>query len=202
MNGREDFIKDPLVSENSEEQFIKELKAGKESAFARLIEEHKNKVYRIALSLVKNPTDAEDIAQDVFIKVYTSVSTFKGNSSLATWIYKITYNMSLDFLKSHNRRLKRFKTLDDPEDSEVLNLSDESFLPEKAFENLELKKDLAEAMAKLPEDQRQIVELKDVHGFSYEDIIEMTGTKEGTVKSRLNRARASLRKMLQSKWNI
>lgn len=202
MNGREDFIKDPSFADNSEEQLIKELKAGKESAFNRLIEEHKNRVYRIALSLVKNPTDAEDVAQDVFIKIYTSVSSFKGNSSLATWIYKITYNMSLDFLKSKNRRIKRFKTLDDPEDAEILSLSDDSFLPEKAYENLELKKDLDAALEQLPEDQREMVTLKDVHGFSYEEIIEMTGLKEGTMKSRLNRARASLRKMLQSKWNI
>ena len=202
MNGREDIIKDPNFADNSEEQLIKELKAGKESAFNRLIEEHKNRVYRIALSLVKNPTDAEDVAQDVFIKIYTSVSSFKGNSSLATWIYKITYNMSLDFLKSKNRRIKRFKTLDDPEDAEILSLSDDSFLPEKAYENLELKKDLDAALEQLPEDQREMVTLKDVHGFSYEDIIEMTGLKEGTMKSRLNRARASLRKMLQSKWNI
>lgn len=202
MNGREDFIKDPNFADNSEEQLIKELKAGKELAFNRLIEEHKNRVYRIALSLVKNPTDAEDVAQDVFIKIYTSVSSFKGNSSLATWIYKITYNMSLDFLKSKNRRIKRFKTLDDPEDAEILSLSDDSFLPEKAYENLELKKDLDAALEQLPEDQREMVTLKDVHGFSYEEIIEMTGLKEGTMKSRLNRARASLRKMLQSKWNI
>jgi RNA polymerase sigma-70 factor (ECF subfamily) len=202
MNGREDFIKGTNFADNSEEQLIKELKAGKESAFNRLIEEHKNRVYRIALSLVKNPTDAEDVAQDVFIKIYTSVSSFKGNSSLATWIYKITYNMSLDFLKSKNRRIKRFKTLDDPEDAEILSLSDDSFLPEKAYENLELKKDLDAALEQLPEDQREMVTLKDVHGFSYEEIIEMTGLKEGTMKSRLNRARASLREMLQSKWNI
>lgn len=183
-------------------EFIKELKSGSEAAFGRLIEENQKKVFRIALSFVKNPTDAEDIAQEVFIRVYTSIGSFKGNSSLATWIYKITYNLSLDFLKHNNRKLKTTKTLDDPEDNEIITLAEEKFIPEKEFEDKELKKDLAEALKTLPDDQRQLIELKDIHGFSYEEILEMTGLKDGTMKSRLNRARASLRKSLQSKWNF
>lgn len=186
----------------SQAEFIKELKAGSEAAFGRLIEENQKKVYRIALSFVKNPTDAEDIAQEVFIRIYTSIGSFKGNSSLSTWIYKITYNLSLDFLKRNNRKLKTTKTLDDPEDTEIITLAGEKFIPEKEYEDKELKEDLKKALNELPDDQRQLIELKDVHGFSYEEIMEMTGLKDGTMKSRLNRARASLRKSLQSKWNI
>lgn len=186
----------------SQAEFIKELKSGSEAAFGRLIEENQKKVYRIALSFVKNPTDAEDIAQEVFIRVYTSIGSFKGNSSLSTWIYKITYNLSLDFLKRNNRKLKTTKTLDDPEDTEIITLAGEKFIPEKEYEDKALKEDLAKALRELPDDQRQLIELKDVHGFSYEEIMEMTGLKDGTMKSRLNRARASLRKSLQSKWNF
>ncbi len=186
----------------SQAEFIKELKTGSEAAFGRLIEENQKKVYRIALSFVKNPADAEDIAQEVFIRIYTSIGSFKGNSSLETWIYKITYNLSLDFLKRNNRKLKNTKTLDDPEDTEIITLAGEKFIPEKEFEDKELKEDLKKALNELPDDQRRLIELKDIHGFSYEEIMEITGLKDGTMKSRLNRARASLRKSLQSKWNI
>ena len=185
-----------------EQDFIKELKAGSERAFSRLINENQTKVYRIALSIVKNHSDAEDIAQEVFIRIYTSISSFKGNSSLATWIYKITYNRSLDFLKKNNKKMKTTKTLDDPEDAELLTLAGEKFIPEKEFEDKQMKEDIQAALQKLPEDQRQLIELKDIHGFSYEEIMEITGLKDGTMKSRLNRARTSLRKMLQTKWNI
>lgn len=185
-----------------EQEFIKELKAGSERAFSRLINENQTKVYRIALSIVKNHSDAEDIAQEVFIRIYTSISSFKGNSSLATWIYKITYNRSLDFLKKNNKKMKTTKTLDDPEDAELLTLAGEKFIPEKEFEDKQMKEDIQAALQKLPEDQRQLIELKDIHGFSYEEIMEITGLKDGTMKSRLNRARTSLRKMLQTKWNI
>lgn len=202
MNDHAKFETTLEETDLSQIEFIKELKSGSEKAFGRLIEENQKKVYRIALSFVKNPTDAEDIAQEVFIRVYTSIGNFKGNSSLSTWIYKITYNLSLDFLKRNNKKLKTTKTLDDPEDVEIITLSGEKFIPEQELEEKELKADLKKALSELPDDQRQLIELKDVHGFSYEEIIEITGLKDGTMKSRLNRARASLRKSLQSKWNF
>ena len=106
MNDHAKFETTLEETDLSQIEFIKELKSGSEKAFGRLIEENQKKVYRIALSFVKNPTDAEDIAQEVFIRVYTSIGNFKGNSSLSTWIYKITYNLSLDFLKRNNKKLK------------------------------------------------------------------------------------------------
>ncbi len=202
MNDHAKFETALEETDASQAQFIKELKSGSEAAFGRLIEENHKKVYRIALSFVKNPTDAEDIAQEVFIKIYTSIGSFKGNSSLSTWIYKITHNLSLDFLKRNSKKIKTTKTLDDPEDSEILSLTGEQFDPEKEFEDKALREDIMKALSTLPDDQRQLIELKDIHGFSYEEIIEITGLKDGTMKSRLNRARASLKKSLQSKWNF
>ena len=112
----------------SEQEFVKELKSGSEAAFNRLITENQTKVYRIALSVVKNQADAEDIAQEVFIRIYTSINNFKGNSSLSTWIYKITYNRAIDFVKKNNKKIKTTKTLDDPEDAELLTISGEKFM--------------------------------------------------------------------------
>ena len=181
---------------------LEKLKSGDEQAFEAFIRENQTKLYRIALSMVRNPQDAEDIAQEASVKVYLSISSFNGQSALTTWVYRIVYNLSIDFLKKHGKRSKVTKTLDDPEDPELLDLSDDSFLPEEAFEKKQMKQDLYDALRMLPDEQRELIELKDIHGFSYEEIVEMTSLKEGTLKSRLNRGRLALKKYLSQKWNI
>ncbi|MBQ4629075.1 MAG: sigma-70 family RNA polymerase sigma factor [Clostridia bacterium] len=181
---------------------LEKLKTGDEQAFEAFIRENQTRVYRIALSLVHNPQDAEDIAQETFVKVYMSISSFNGQSAITTWMYRIVYNLAVDFLKKHGKRAKVTKTLDDPEDPELLILSDESFLPEEAFEKKQMKRDLYEALKTLPDEQRELIELKDIHGFSYEEIVAMTSLKEGTLKSRLNRGRLALKNYLSKKWNI
>ena len=125
---------------------LEKLKKGDEQAFEAFIRENQTRVYRIALSLVHNPQDAEDIAQETFVKVYMSISSFNGQSAITTWMYRIVYNLAVDFLKKHGKRAKVTKTLDDPEDPELLILSDESFLPEEAFEKKQMKRDLYEAL--------------------------------------------------------
>ena len=181
---------------------LEKLKNGDEQAFEAFIRENQTRVYRIALSLVHNPQDAEDIAQETFVKVYMSISSFNGQSAITTWMYRIVYNLAVDFLKKHGKRAIVTKTLDAPEDPELLILSDESFLPEEAFEKKQMKRDLYEALKTLPDEQRELIELKDIHGFSYEEIVAMTSLKEGTLKSRLNRGRLALKNYLSKKWNI
>lgn len=181
---------------------LEKLLSGDEQAFEEFIKENQTKVYRVALSMVRNPQDAEDIAQETFVKVYMSLSSFAGRSEITTWVYRIAYNLSIDFLKKHGKRAKITKTLDDPDDTELLELSDDSFLPEDAFEKKEVKKDIYNALQSLPDEQRKLIELKDIHGFSYEEIAEMLSIKEGTLKSRLNRGRLALKKILSKKWNI
>lgn len=184
------------------ENYLSLLKQGDERAFETLINENKNNVYRVALSVVHNPQDAEDIAQEAFVKVFLSIKSFDGRSSLSTWLYRITYNLSLDFLKKHGKKALLTKTLDDPENTELLSLADDSYIPEEVFEKKQLKQDLFEALESLPEEQRVLIEMKDVNGFSYEEILAITGLKEGTLKSRLNRGRLSMKKILNKKWNI
>lgn len=187
---------------DNERDFIIRLKEGDQNAFEQLVRENQNNIFKIALSLVKNVEDAEDIAQDVFIKIYNAINSFNGQSTISTWIYRITYNVSLDFLKKHGKKAKVTKTLDDPEDYEVLSIEGNTFIPDAMFELKETREDIKDALSQISEEQRQLIELKDVHGFSYEEIISMTGLKDGTLKSRLSRGRQALKDILIKKWNI
>lgn len=186
----------------NERELLIELKKGNQNAFEQLVRENQNNIFKIALSLVKNAEDAEDITQDVLIKVYSSIYNFNGQSTISTWIYRITYNVSIDFIKKHGKRSKITKTLDDPEDIEVMSIEGNTFIPEAAFEHKETTEDIKDALSQLPDEQRQLIELKDIHGFSYEEIISITGLKDGTLKSRLNRGRQALKNILIKKWNI
>lgn len=178
------------------------LRQGDPHAFEDLVRENQNKVFRVAYSMLHHEEDAQDISQDVFLKVYNALPNFNGQSDISTWIYRITYNTCLDFLKKNGQKVALTKTLDDVEDQEVQNIESSIFLPEESFERQELSSDLRAALAELPEDQRVLIEMKDMHGFSYEEIMAMTGAKEGTVKSRLNRGRVALKKILVRKWGL
>ena len=187
---------------DNERDFINKLKKGELNAFEQLVRENQNNIFKIALSLVKNAEDAEDISQDVLMKVYSSINNFNNQSTIATWIYRITYNVSIDFIKKHNKKTKITKTLDDPEDIEVMSIKGDTYIPDETFERKETAEDIKNALSLLPDEQRELIELKDVHGFSYEEILTMTGLKDGTLKSRLNRGRQNLKNILIKKWNI
>lgn len=175
---------------------LKKLRKGDHTAFERLVRDNQENVFRVILAVVRNEEDAKDLAQDTFIKAYTAISSFSGASSVSTWLYRIAYNTALDFCRKRGRTPDT-KSVYDEEDAEVRNLSaGEETQPEKAFEKTALRAKIFAAVAELPEEQRRMIELRDIHGFSYEQIAEMTKTREGTVKSRIKRARDSLRKKL------
>lgn len=175
---------------------LKKLRHGDHDAFERLVRDNQENVFRVIVSVVRNEEDARDLAQDTFVKAYTSIASFNGTSSVSTWLYRIAYNTALDFCRK-NVKTPDSKSLFDEDDSEMRNLrAAEETQPEKAFERTSLRKKIFAALAELPEEQRKMIELRDVHGFSYEQISKMTGVREGTVKSRINRARESLRKKL------
>ena len=168
---------------------LKKLRHGDHDAFERLVRDNQENVFRVIVSVVRNEEDARDLAQDTF-------ASFNGTSSVSTWLYRIAYNTALDFCRKSGKTPDS-KSLFDEDDSEMRNLrAAEETQPEKAFERTSLRKKIFAALAELPEEQRKMIELRDVHGFSYEQLSKMTGVREGTVKSRINRARESLRKKL------
>lgn len=175
---------------------LKKLRNGDHDAFERLVRDNQENVFRVIVSVVRNEEDAKDLAQDTFVKAYTSIASFNGVSSVSTWLYRIAYNTALDFCRKSGRTPDS-KSLYDEDDSETRALrASEETQPEKAFERTELREKIFSALNELPEDQRTMLELRDVRGFSYEQISKMTGVREGTVKSRINRARENLRKKL------
>lgn len=182
-----------------EQNFILLLKKGNDEAFRALVERFSSKMYGLAMSVTRKPPEAEEIVQDVFVKVFTTISTFRGESSLSTWIYRLTYNMSIDAVRRSGRRVTDI-SLDDPDNG--TEITDTEYIPEDVLIRKMRDEDLRQALMTLPDRDRMILQMKYVVGMSYEDICAATGLNEGTLKSGLNRARSRLRKKLQNMWNI
>lgn len=180
----------------SDEELVEKIKKGDIDAYEEIIKKYENKVCGIIYHMIKNQNDVEDLAQEVFIKVYKNLSKFKGDSSLYTWIYKITVNLCLDEVKKRKNIIYLDEKLE-VEDGELereLPSSDKTQV--ELYEEKELKEKLHKCIGKLPEKQRVMIVLRDIKGFSYEEISEITSVKLGTVKSQISRARLKLKELL------
>jgi RNA polymerase sigma-70 factor (ECF subfamily) len=173
--------------------------AGDEVACAELVEEHQRLVFQLALNLLGDAQEALDLSQEVFLRVFRTLPTFRGQSALRTWIYRITVNQAKNRLRWwHRRRRAQQVSLDDhirdhgELPSEILGAS-----PDRVLRQKELGERLKEALESLPFDQKTAIVLREVDGLSYEEIAFSLGVAVGTVKSRLARARESLRAQLR-----
>ncbi len=166
---------------------------GDSRAFEILMEKHESKMYAVALRMCKNREDAQDCLQDAMLRIYKALPSFKGQSSFSTWAYRITMNTCLDDLR--RKKVRQAKSLD-----QMLEVGwapvDDSNTAERHLENSELKRNLSRAIQTLPEEMRAAVVLRDIQGFSYEEIANMLSTNVGTVKSRISRGREKLREIL------
>lgn len=181
-----------------DEELVEKVKNGDIDAFEKIIEAYESKVFGVIYHMINDKNEVEDIAQEVFIKVYKNLHKFQGNSSLYTWIYRITVNLCLDVIKSK----KKVIYLDDTiktEDGEIdRELPSNEKTGEEIYEEKELKDIMRKCISKLPEKQRAMVILRDIKGLSYEEISEITNIKLGTVKSQINRARIKLKELLEA----
>ncbi|TYQ13329.1 UNVERIFIED_CONTAM: RNA polymerase RpoE-like sigma-24 subunit [Acetivibrio alkalicellulosi] len=188
----------------NEKELIKKAKSGCVEAFEELISESQKKVFNIALKMMGNYDDANELAQEAFIKAYRSLHKFKGDSLFSTWIYRITTNVCLDELRK--RKNKKVISLDQSMEyngEEVeRQIEDEAIGPEKLLEKKETKKVIEEAINSLSVDYKTVIVLRDIQNFSYEQIAKITNCPEGTVKSRLNRARHALKEILKGKKEL
>lgn len=178
------------LKNNNEKELIAAAKQGDRNAFTQLYTLNLDVIYRLSYHYTANPADASDLAQEVFVKAYTSLNSFKGTSDFSTWLYRITANLWKDMLK-HKRRL-RFFSLDNKiktEEGDLLPLEIESkeLSAENIAEDKELKSMLQEGLAVLPPDQRELVIAKYLENKSYEEIAKIYDYPLGTVCSRVTR---------------
>ncbi len=184
---------------DKEKLILSKAKNGDIEAFEILIEEHQKKVFNIALKMLGNYHDANEIAQEAFIKAFKSIKGFKGNSSFSTWVYRIAVNVCLDELRK--RKKNKLIYIDDEiknEDGEIKReFPDDTYAPETVAETNEIRRKVNSAISALPEEHRIVIILRDINGMSYGEISKITNSPEGTVKSRINRARNALKELLK-----
>ena len=177
---------------------VKRVQARDEIAFREIVERYQAKVYSIIFGILRNRNDAEDIAQQVFSKVYFSINNFDSRSSLLTWIYKITVNECYDYLRKKRVRKLVYESDFSEEDSRKMENSESVSDHQPAIDQSLARRDLAlKLLDKLSEEDRQLLLLKEVEGHSVEELAERTGLNENTIKVKLFRARQKLLKASQ-----
>lgn len=184
------------MSFKSEKELIAAAKVGDERQFELLIEQCKTRAYNIALRYLHNEEDAMDALQESFIKIYRHLGSFKEGSKFDTWVYRIVVNTCNDMLRKNNAAMTESMIRSDEEDEYTLELPDPEPGPQEALLRKEQAAQILEALAQLKPDQKEVIVLRDIQGFSYEEISEMLDCSMGTIKSRINRARNRLREIL------
>jgi RNA polymerase sigma-70 factor (ECF subfamily) len=185
--------------ELSDEWLIERFKEGDDTAFDQLVRRYEQKVFQHAYRLTHNLDDAADVAAEAFLRMYTALKRFRGEAQLSTWLYRIVQNVYFDFHKREQRHQHMPLEISSDEDEEPMELPipDESFDMDEYLLEQERQRVLREAIDKLPDYQRVVTILFHVEQLSYEEIAAATGLPLGTIKSRLNRARAALRELLE-----
>jgi RNA polymerase sigma-70 factor (ECF subfamily) len=169
---------------------VERCRAGDLAAFETIYKVHAGRLYSVACRVLGNPTDAEDLLQEIFLAAHRKLDTFRGDSALGTWLYRLAMNLCLDHLRS---RATRSGQLTDALDDEYgLDDSGSRHLAERTV----AKMDLERAMAQLPEGCRTAFVLHDVEGLEHREIADTLGIAEGTSKSQVHKARMRLRSML------
>jgi RNA polymerase sigma-70 factor (ECF subfamily) len=201
---------DPLAGLNAqrddaqreEDLLIEALKAGEDEAYERLIDRFQQPVYSLVYRLMDDPVDASDVVQEVFLKIFRNIGTFRGTSSLKTWIYRIAFNEAYNHRRWFTRH-KRQEVGFDIEDDSAPHYQD--ILPDRAPSAFDIVSDrethalIEEALAEVNPAFRAAVVLRDIEDLSYEEIAEILQVSLGTVKSRILRGREALRKVLAGK---
>ncbi len=173
----------PLFDEDS---LVRKAQAGEAVAFERLYEMHVRRMYALCLRMVSDHRNAEELTQDIFVRAWEAIATFRFQSAFGTWLHRLGTNVVLGHLRSEKRREGKVSTT---EDLEAFANGVRQAMPET-------KLDLERAIASLPDGAKEVLVLHDIEGYRYREIAEMTQIAEGTVKSQLNRARRLVREAL------
>jgi len=192
-----------VEDEGTEARFIERLRARDERAFNELVRMYERRVFVLVHRMLGRREEAEDLSQEVFVQVFKAIGQFRGESKLSTWIFRIAVNLC----KNRSLYLSRRRTRDE---SELENLADRDAMegakgatvaaidrPDELVSGKQLEAIVANAIAAMEPDFREVLVLRDIEDLSYEEIADIVGVKEGTVKSRIHRARAQLKEAIR-----
>jgi RNA polymerase sigma-70 factor (ECF subfamily) len=187
-----------MTQDDSDQQLVERVQAGDKAAFDLLVRKYQHRVLKLVSRFVPDAAEAEDVAQEAFIKAYRALASFRGDSAFYTWLYRIAINTAKNALVSNRRRPVDFDLdLQDPEQYDRHARLRDGDTPEGVLLTEEIRNVVERAMEQLPEDLRTAIVLRELEGLSYEEIAEAMDCPVGTVRSRIFRAREAIDKKLK-----
>ena len=189
------------LTPEEEAKLVARLKRRDEAAFNQFVKAYEQRVFALVFRMLGNRAEAQDLAQEVFITVFKSIDSFRGDSRFGTWLYRIAVNHCKNRIKYLDRRNTRaHDELGDAHEEAVADggaVGGRPARPDEAAEGNDMERAVRAALAALDEEHRELIILRDLEGLAYEEIVQITGLPDGTVKSRLHRARAALREAIE-----
>ena len=188
-----------MESQLEDKEAVVKARDGDKDAYRILVQRYQDRAFGVAFSVLRSRADAEDVVQESFVKAYLSLGRFEGKSSFYTWLYRIVYNMAIDYRRKHGKHAQGVEL----EEEVVARERDVSLggrtaeTPEEHLARRDQRSAIAAGMAELSEEHRTVLTLRELQGLSYEDIAEVTGVNKGTVMSRLHYARKNLQQFLE-----
>jgi RNA polymerase sigma-70 factor (ECF subfamily) len=188
------------LDHDAERALVERLKRRDEAAFNLFVRTYQQKVFALVHRMLGNRAEAEEMCQEVFVTVFKSIDSFRGDARLGTWLYRVAVNHSKNRIKYLDRRAR--KDQDGFDDSSERVISDGGpFVgrvdrPDESTEGTQMERAVRKALASIDPEHREVIVLRDIEGLAYDEIMQITGLIEGTVKSRLHRARAALREAI------
>ncbi len=189
-----------------EEKLVERLRKRDEAAFSELVRLYQTKVFHLLYRMLGDKEEARDVAQDVFYTVFKSIDSFRGDSKLSTWIYRVATNHCKNRIKYLGRRARgqkqEFNEISEQSSVESASMATSAQIdrPDQAFDGAETETIVQRALAALDDEHRSLVVMRDIEGMTYEEIQSITGLPEGTVKSRLHRARLALKEHVEAQY--
>jgi RNA polymerase sigma-70 factor, ECF subfamily len=187
-----------MTQDDTDQQLVRRVQEGDRTAFDLLVRKYQHRVLKLVSRFVSDAAEAEDVAQEAFLKAYRALPSFRGESAFYTWLYRIAINTAKNALVSNRRRPVDFDLdLQDPEQYDRHARLKEGDTPEGVLLTEEIRQTVSEAMEQLPEDLRTAIVLRELEGLSYEEIAEAMDCPVGTVRSRIFRAREAIDRKLK-----
>ena len=185
----------------TEQELVRAAQRGNERAFEELAHRYEKQMYRLALRMCGREEDAWEIYQEALLSAWRGLDRFRGESALSTWLYRLTSNAAIDYLRRQSRQ-RELEAVSMDDEEAVVPAADPAPSPQRAAELSELREQLQEGLLSLGENQRQVLLLRELQGLSYEEIGQILTLDLGTAKSRIARGREKLRRFLLGSGNF